>query len=140
MSPFGAVSRKRGLRNPLAYNSISKPGGTLGRASGGLFTTWGRLMAKAFEVGEGKSWTMILRLTPGASPVQSLIAALPVRSAPFSAAAAFTKTITETAAKKIAWKIGWLGRRAFIAVESFGRRVSRGFESSAANVCLTRAL
>ncbi len=49
--------------------------------------TRGRLIAKAFELGAGKSWTMILRRTPAASLVQSPMAALPVSSVPLSVAA-----------------------------------------------------
>src|SRR4029453_16487237 len=105
MSPFGAVSRKRGSRKPLAYNSILNPGGTLGCASAGRFTTCARLMARAFELGGGKSWTVILRGTPGASLVQSPIAALPVRIAPFSAAAPIMTLRKKTVAQKIARKI-----------------------------------
>jgi hypothetical protein len=40
--------------------------------------------------------------------------------------------MTKTVAKKIARKIGSLDWRAFISVESFGRQISCGFESSAA--------
>src|SRR4029450_7604305 len=85
MSPFGALRRNRGSRNPVANNSILNPGGTLGCASDGRSTTRERLIARAFELGGGKSWTVILRVTPGASLVQSPIAALPVRTAPVSA-------------------------------------------------------
>src|SRR6478752_939451 len=131
MSPFGALSRNRGSRKPLAYNSILNPGGTLGCVSGGRFTTRARLIARAFEPGGGKSCTVILRMTPGASLVQSPIAALPVRTASFSAAAAIMLAITKTAAKKIARKIGSLNRRVFISVESLGRQILRGFESPA---------
>src|SRR6478735_9304255 len=137
MSPFGAVSRNRGSRNPVAYNSILNPGGTLGCASAGRSTTRARLIASAFEPGGGKSCTVILRVTPGASLVQSPIAALPVRTAPFSAAA-MTTLMMKTAAKKIVRKIAQLERRVFIALESFGRQTSRGFESAA--VCLTKAV
>src|SRR5437867_7483817 len=140
MSPFGAVRRNRGSRNPVAYNSILNPGGTFGCTSAGRSTTCARLIAKTFELGGGRSCTVILRMTPGASLVQSLIAALPVRTAPFSAAAPVTTTRQKTAAKKIARKIASLDRRAFISVESFGRQITRGFESSSARVCLTTAL
>jgi ribosomal protein L44E len=47
--------------------------------------------------------------------------------------------MTKRAAKKIGRKIGSLNRRAFISVESFGRQISRGFESPAMKVCLTTA-
>jgi hypothetical protein len=57
---------------------------------------------------------VILRVTPGASLVQSPIAALPVRTAPFSAAAPVITAMTKTAAKKIARKIGSVDWRAFI--------------------------
>src|SRR5262249_55318398 len=87
MSPFGAVRRNRGSRKPAAYNSTLNPGGTLGCALAGRATTLARLIARAFELGGGKSWTVILRVMPGASLVQSPIASLPVRTAPFSAAA-----------------------------------------------------
>src|SRR6266540_4756151 len=87
MSPFGALSRNRGSRKPLAYNSILNPGGTLGCASAGRSTTRARLIARTFELGGGKSWTVILRRTPGASFVQSPMAALSARSVPVSAAA-----------------------------------------------------
>src|SRR5204863_5465851 len=84
-----------------------------GCTSAGRSTTCARLIAKTFELGGGRSCTVILRMTPGASLVQSLIAALPVRTAPFSAAAPVTTTRQKTAAKKIARKIGSLDRRAF---------------------------
>src|SRR6478736_3167293 len=138
MSPFGAVSRNRGSRKPVAYNSILNPGGTLSFAAAGRATTRARLIARAFEPGGGKSCTVILRMTPGASLVQSPIAALPVRTAPFLAVA-MTTLMMKTAAKKIVRKIAPLERRAFIALESFGRQTSRGFES-AAKVCLTTAV
>src|SRR5205823_11039934 len=67
MSPFGAVSRNRGSRNPVAYNSTLKPGGTMGCTSGGRSATRGRLIERTFELGGGKSCTVILRLTPGAA-------------------------------------------------------------------------
>src|SRR5215469_12086084 len=105
MSPFGAVRRNRGSRKPLAYNSILNPGGTLGCALAGRFTTRARLIARAFELGGGKSLTVILRMTPGASLVQSPIASLPVRTAPFSAAVAIVSAMTKTPAKKIVLKI-----------------------------------
>src|SRR5215472_701627 len=133
MSPSGAVNRNRGSRNPLAYNSILNPGGTLSFALGGRVTTCARLIVKAFEPGGGKSWTVILRVTLGASLVQSPIAALPVRTAPFSTAASVTTAMTKMAAKKIPRKIGLLDRRTFIAVESSERQISRGFNSSVAN-------
>src|SRR6266511_3040417 len=139
MSPFGALSRNRGSRKPLAYNSILNPGGTLGCASAGRSTTCARLIARAFEPGGGKFWTVILRVTPGASLVQSPIAALPVRTAPSSAAALVITSVTKTVAKKIARDIGSLDWRAFISVESFRRQISRGFESSAAKVYVTTA-
>src|SRR5262249_52510413 len=102
MSPFGAVSRNRGSRKPLAYNSILKPGGTFGRASRGRFTTCARLIARTFELGRGKSCTVILRLTLGASLVQSAIAALPVRRAPPSVAGSAGAATPKLAAMKIA--------------------------------------
>ena len=55
MSPFGALRRNRGSRKPLAYNSILNPGGTLGCALAGRSTTRARLIARAFELGGGKS-------------------------------------------------------------------------------------
>src|SRR5207248_6709924 len=122
MSPFGAASRNRGSRKPVAYNSILNPGGTLGCASAGRSTTCGRLIARAFEPGGGKSWTVILRITPGASLVQSPIAALPVRTVPFSPTAPVITAAMKIATKKIARKIGSLNRRAFISVKSFGRQ------------------
>ena len=82
---------------------------------------------------------MIFRVTPGASRVQSPIAALPVTTVAFSAAAAIMMATTKTAAEKIVWKIASLDGRAFISVESFGRQTSRGFESAAANLCLATA-
>jgi hypothetical protein len=85
-------------------------------------------MARTFERGGGKSCTVILRVTPGASLVQSLIAALPVTTAPFSAAAPVMTAMTKTPAKKIVRKIASLDGRAFISVESFARQISRGFE------------
>src|SRR5436309_9639439 len=85
MSPLGAVSRNRGSRNPPAYHSILKPGGTRSCAPAGRSTTCARLIARIFELGGGKSATVILRRTPGASLLQSPIAALPVSSV-FSAA------------------------------------------------------
>src|SRR5262245_5066529 len=139
MSPFGAVRRNRGSRKPLAYNSILNPGGTLGSTPAGRFTTCARLIARAFELGGGKSCTVILRMTPGASLVQSPIAALPVRTAPFSPAAPIMIPKKKRAANQTARKIGSLDRRAFIAVESFGRQKSRGFESSPTKVYLTTA-
>ena len=111
MSPFGAVSRNRGSRNPLAYNSILKPGGTLGCASAGRSTTCARLIARTFEPGGGKSCTVILRLTPGASLVQSPIAALPVRTAPFSAAAASYNDDDENSREKDCAQ-NWIARLA----------------------------
>src|SRR5438876_6983862 len=90
MSLFGAVSRNRGSRNPPAYNSIVKPGGTRSCAPAGRSTTCARLIAKIFELGAGKSLTVILRRTPGASLFQSPFAALPVSrvlSAPLVGAA-----------------------------------------------------
>src|SRR5215471_13163037 len=140
MSPFGAVNRNRGSRNPLAYNSILNPGGTLSFALGGRVTTCARLIVKAFELGGGKSCTVILRVTLGASLVQSPIAVLPVRTGPFSAAAAIMTPLTKTVAKKIARKIGSLNRQAFISRESFGRQISRGFDSSGAKVSFTTGL
>jgi len=104
MSPFGALRRNRGSRKPLAYKSILNPGGTLGCTPAGRSTTCARLIARAFELGGGKSCTVILRMMPGASLVQSPIAALPVRMAPLSAAAQIITTMTKTAAKKIARK------------------------------------
>src|SRR6476469_4094120 len=104
MSPFGAVSRNRGSRKPLAYNSILNPGGALGCAAAGRSTTCARLIAKAFELGGGKSWTVILRVTPGASLVQSPIAALPVSSLPLSAALPIGTITPKLAAIKIAQK------------------------------------
>src|SRR5207248_9961270 len=109
-------------RKPVAYNSILNPGGTLGCAPGGRFTTCGKLIARGFEPGGGKSWTVILRITPGASLVQSPIAALPVRTVPFSPTAPVITAAMETATKKIPRKIGSLNRRAFISVKSFGRQ------------------
>jgi hypothetical protein len=60
------------------------------------------LIAKTFELGAGKSATVILRRTPGASLFQSPIAALPVRSLPLSAAAAICVATLKLAAMKIA--------------------------------------
>src|SRR6266478_3797611 len=82
MSPFGAVSRNRGSRNPPAYKSILNPVGTLSCAFAGRPMTRGRLIARTFELGGGKSATVILRRTPGASLVQSPIAVLPVSKSP----------------------------------------------------------
>ena len=130
MSPFGALSRNRGSRKPVAYNSALNPSGTLGCASAGRSTMCGRLIASAFEAGGGKSCIVILRVTPGASLVQSPIAALPVSTLPFSPAAPAMTAMTKTLAKKIVRKIPSLDRRAFIVVESFGRQITRGLESS----------
>jgi hypothetical protein len=52
----------------------------LPRMTYGRSTTCARLIARAFEPGGGKSCTVILRMTSGASLVQSLIAALPVKT------------------------------------------------------------
>jgi hypothetical protein len=82
MSPFGAVSRNRGSRNPLANMSILKPGGAFRLASAERATTRGGLIARTFELGGGKSATVILRHTPGASLVQSPMAVLPVSKRP----------------------------------------------------------
>ena len=92
------------MLKPLAYNSILNPGGTLGCASAGLSTTRARLIARAFDPGGGKSWTVILRMTPGASLVQSPIAALPVRTASFSAAEATTAAKLKLTATTVTWK------------------------------------
>src|SRR5262249_12345552 len=97
MSPFGAVRRNRGSRNPVAYNSILNPGGTLGFASAGRSTTRARLIAKAFEPGGGKSCAVILRVTPGASLVQSDIVGLTVRMGS-SAGGAVIASMIDTAA------------------------------------------
>src|SRR5436190_21798831 len=130
MSPFGAVSRNRGSRNPEAYNSILNPGGTLGCASAGRSTTRARLIARAFEPGGGKSRTVILRVTPGASLVQSSIAALPVRIEAFSAAAAVGVETPKLATSKSAQK----GRRTaerfiIISVIALERDIARMGES-----------
>src|SRR5207253_9635421 len=55
-----------------------------------------------FEVGGGKSATVILRCTPGASLFQSPIAALPVRSVPLPAAASDWTAMLKAAAMKSA--------------------------------------
>src|SRR5438132_11842898 len=102
MSLFGAVSRNRGSRNPPAYNSIVKPGGTRSCAPAGRSTTCARLIAKIFELGAGKSVTVILRRTPGASLVQSPIAACQVTQVTLSAAPPIETARLKVAAMKIA--------------------------------------
>ena len=85
MSPFGAVSRNRGSK-PAGVNSILKPGGTLGCASAGRSTTRARLI----ESIRARRWQILDRYFAYDARrifVQSPIAALPVRTAPFSAAA-----------------------------------------------------
>src|SRR5437762_5664085 len=67
--------------------------------------TRGRLIARTFELGAGKSWTVILRRTPGPSLVQSPMAALPVSSVPLSMAAATGAAKLELNAMQIAQKI-----------------------------------
>ncbi|MGH7984238.1 MAG: hypothetical protein ACREFF_14020, partial [Candidatus Udaeobacter sp.] len=62
----------------------------------------GGLIARTFELGEGKSSTVILRRTPGASLFQSPIAALPVSSVSLSAAASNWTEMLKAAAMKIA--------------------------------------
>jgi hypothetical protein len=62
------------------------------------------LIAKTFELGEGKSPTVILRRTPGASLLQSPIAALPVSKVPISAALPFGIAMLKMAARKSAQK------------------------------------
>src|ERR1700750_3203130 len=138
MSPFGAVSRNRGSRNPAAYNSILNPGGTFGGTSAARSTTCAQLIARTFEPGGGRSCTVILRMTPGASLVQSPIAALPVRTVPFSPAAPITTTRKKTAAKEIVRKVASHDWRGFISVKAFTRQMSRGFESSARKYVLQR--
>src|SRR5262249_51702876 len=100
--------------------------GTLGCALAGRVATRGPLTARAFELGGGKSWTVILRVTPGTSLVQSPIASLPVSTGPLSAAVAIVLAMTNTPAKKMMQKIGSLDRRAFISEESFVPQISRG--------------
>src|SRR5262245_19411826 len=130
MSPFGALSRNRGSRKPVAYNSILNPGGTLGCAPAGLFMTCARLIVRAFDLGGGNSCTLILRVTLGASLVQPPIAALPVRTAPFSAVVPIRVAVTKKVAQQTVRKILSLDRWAFILLESLGRQTSRGFEAS----------
>jgi hypothetical protein len=62
-----------------------------------------RLIARTFELGAGKSCIVILRGTPGASLIQSSIAALPVISlaspSPAFAAGALAENAEHTATK-----------------------------------------
>ena len=58
--------------------SILNPAGTCSCAPFGAAITRGGLIASTDERGAGKSSTIIFRRTPGASVVQSPIAALPV--------------------------------------------------------------
>jgi len=63
MSPFGALSRNRGSRNPVAYNSILNPGGTLVRFSWPVYDT------RPINREDIRTWhrqilTVFLRVTP----------------------------------------------------------------------------
>src|SRR5439155_310583 len=77
-SPFGAVTITRGWIRSVANNSTLKPAGTFGHASFGRFTWIGPLSADSVAKAVGRSATVILRRTPGASCVQSPIALFPV--------------------------------------------------------------
>src|SRR5438270_13682960 len=94
MSPFGAVRRKRGLTNPLANSWILKPAGTRSCAPAGRRTTRGPLFTDFVAKGGGKSASVILWRTPGASWVQSAVAeALRAAPAPCECVSAKTALI-----------------------------------------------
>ena len=80
MSPLGAVTILRGLRKPVAYSDTWKPLGARGIAPSGRLTSLGKLLADGVSNGLGRSSTVILRRTPGASVVQSPRASRPVKT------------------------------------------------------------
>src|SRR5689334_14343146 len=78
MSPLGAVTITRSSRKPPANALTVKPGGALGRAPSGRGAQRGPLSTDSVLNGGGRSATVILRRTPGASVDQPPSAALPV--------------------------------------------------------------
>ena len=118
MSPFGAVARARGSLNPDANSSTWNPGGTCGDAPAGRATTRASLLAERVAYGAGRSSTVILRRTVGASARQSVNAAAPVSnrprsaaSAPSRAAAASSAALNAAAAIANASDCAWLAPR-----------------------------
>src|SRR4029434_521373 len=87
MSPFGAVRIIRGWLTSLVRSSTAKPSGTRGSAPDGRGTIVALLSADCVAYGAGRSAGNSVRRTPGASVVQSPIAACPVRTAELDAGA-----------------------------------------------------
>src|SRR6266496_5554553 len=71
-------------------------------------------IASTFELGAGRSVTVILRRTPGASLVQSPIAALPIRSLASSVAASMGAMKRNASKRKIAQQRRRTARRTSI--------------------------
>src|SRR4051812_30276445 len=80
-SPLGAVRIMRGSLTLVVSRSTTKPSGTRGSAPAGRRTIAAPLSADGVAYGAGRSSGVSLRRTPGASVVQSPIAARPVRTA-----------------------------------------------------------
>src|SRR5215468_2688287 len=80
-SPLGAVRIMRGWLTLVVSRSTTKPSGTRGSAPGGRRTRVASLSTDGVAYGAGRSSGTSLRRTPGASVVQSPIAARPVRTA-----------------------------------------------------------
>src|ERR1043166_6876224 len=70
ISPFGAPSRNRGSRKPIANMSILNPGGTCNSAPAGRSTIRGGLIASALFPGGGRSATRFSRSEEHTSELQ----------------------------------------------------------------------
>jgi hypothetical protein len=77
-SPFGAATITRGFFKSRANPSTLNPSGAFGHAPSGRLTRFGLFLADSAAFGAGRSLSVNLRHTPGASVVQSPSAALPV--------------------------------------------------------------
>src|SRR6186713_1861698 len=80
MSPFGAVTMALGPLRPVANSATENPSGAWGSAFAGRFLSEAMRVAEGVAKGGGRSDTVILRRTPGASLVQSPMPSLPVFS------------------------------------------------------------
>src|SRR6185437_12580204 len=107
-SPSGATRMTRGTSRRSANSDTVNPGGTASAAPAGCRTTRGVSRAVAVANGAGRSASVILRRTPGASVRQSPNAAAPVRTRGPSAAQAearMAKTAAVTTARARAFAL-----------------------------------